>query len=96
MRLNYSAVEEINMAHTNLWVAGSSPAGPTPRHNNSKEIIMNKITIYAVTAAVSITFIIEEVRAFRMLKEFERRFNEQRVLHASLGERIEMLEEDLS
>jgi hypothetical protein len=53
---------------------------------------MDRKTILVATAAVSITFLIEEIRAFRFLKEAQRRFDEQRVLHAALDERLEMLE----
>lgn len=53
---------------------------------------MQKSHIYVAAAAVSVTFIIEEIRAYRFMKECERRMQESSILLAALEERIEMLE----
>ena len=51
---------------------------------------MNKTL--TVIAAICITVIVEEIRAAFLIKEMQRRYNEQSVLLASYDERLEMLE----
>ena len=51
--------------------------------------------ILSALLAGGVVFVIEEIRAFRLLEEFNRRFDEQNVRHASQAEKIELLEESI-
>lgn len=56
--------------------------------------MLTKREVLLIVATFSVTYVIQEYRAFKFLKEADTRFQDQQIRLSSMAEQIEMLQEN--